>query len=159
MNEYKYLIKFDFDLSDVLDKQDDDCNIEILELNDECFDKVISDSNDIKEFEDWYNDGVEQNEQISVKDISYERQDDYVGGITIILNNELAGDKETFAKAVVEYFFETDWPTVEYNASGTTYEDYWDYARSSPEQRDVKFDYNDSESISSYDNVTITNVN
>lgn len=154
--EYKYLIKFDFDLSNILDKEDDDSTVEILELNDDCFEKVISSSDDIKEFEEWYNDGVEPDEYISVKDISYERQYDYVGKITVVLNNEIVGDKDDFAKAVVEYFFETEWPIVEYNISGTTYEDYWDYYRSSPEQRDVKFDYDDKESVSSYDNVTIT---
>lgn len=151
----KYKITFKFDIEDVLEYDDSEQTAEINEINDECFDETFNNDEKIKEFENWYNDGENEENKVIIKDINYDRADEDTGILEVTLESELK-DEKTFASELVSYLFEGDWPSVSYHVTGTSYEDYWDYARSSPEQRTVKVDYEDSANITSYSDVTIT---
>lgn len=152
---FKYKITFNFNIEDVLEYDDSEQDVEIEELDDECFDNVFDTDKKIKEFEEWYNDGLDNEDKVSIHDIIYDRDGENIGILEVTTNTELKEPK-IFADELVTYLFEGDWPTVNYHVFGTSYEDYWDYARSSPEQRTIKVDYDDSASITSYSNVTIT---
>ena len=151
----KYRIAFDFDLDEILDQADYDHHIAVIELNDDCFYELFKTKEDIRKFEEWYNDGLDNEDKVSIDDIIYDRDGDDIGILEVTTNTELKEPK-IFADELVTYLFEGDWPTINYHVFGTSYEDYWDYARSSPEQRTIKVDYDDSASITSYSNVTIT---
>lgn len=154
---FKYKITFDFNIEDVLEYDDSEQYAEIIELDDDCFDKTFDTDEKIKEFENWYNDGEIEENKITIKDIVYDRADEDTGILEVTLEFELK-DEKTFANELVSYLFEGDWPSVSYHVTGTSYEDYWDYARSSPEQRTIDVDYEDSASITSYSNITINKV-
>lgn len=154
---FKYKITFDFNIEEVLEYDDSEQSAEITEIDDECFDSTFDNENKIKEFEEWYNDDLSDEEKVSIVDIVYDRDGEETGILEVTVESELKEPK-IFANEIVNYLFEGDWPKVDYHVNGTSWEDYWDYARSSPEQRTIKVDYDDSASITSYSNVTINKV-
>lgn len=155
---FKYRVRFKLDIEDALEYDDSEQYAEITEIDDECFDKTFDTDEKIKEFENWYNDGYDSSsEKINVKNIVYDRQDEDTGILEVTLNDKLK-DEKTFADELVTYLFEGDYPTVRYHVTGTTYEDYWDYHRDSPEQRTVNVDYEDSTNVHSFSNVEIEEI-
>ena len=151
----KYKITFDLDIEDSLEYDSDEQYAEIVEVNDECFDETFDTEDKINEFQDWFNDGMLENEKISIINIEYDRDGEGTCILDVTTESEIQ-DTNAFAEEIISYLFEGDYPTVDYHVTGTSYEDYWDYARSSPEQRTIRVDYDDSVSIHSYSNVNIT---
>ena len=151
----KYKITFKFDIEKSLEYSNVyDEKIEIEELNDTCFDSVFNTDEKIKEFEEWYNNGLDD-DKISVNDIIYNKEGEDIGVLEVSLNSELKEPK-IFANEIIDYLFEGECPTVNYHVVGTTSEDYWDYRKDAPEQRSRKVEYDDSADVNSYSNVTIT---
>ena len=155
MNKYK--ITFDFDIEEAIDYDSDDYNIEIIEIKDDCFDEMLDTEDKIKEFQNWFNDGMLEPEKLDIIDIVYDRDGEGTGILEVNTEQEIK-DEDTFANELVSYLFEGEHPSIEYHITGTTCEDYWDYYISSPEQRLIDVDREESGTIYSYSNVTITKI-
>ena len=149
-----YKITFEFDIENSLEYDSDEQSVDISLLDDKCFDKVFDTKEKINEFQNWFNDGLSENEKIIINNISYDKNGYDEGILKVTLESELK-DEKTFADEIVNYMFEGDTPRVQYQVTGTSYEDYWDYNRESPEQRTVNVDYEDYGYINSYKNVNI----
>ena len=152
----KYKITFEFDIDEILD-QADNVSIEIEELNDKSYYDAFSSKEKIKKFESWFNAAESDNEKIQVFDIKYEGDYDNGGIVVITLESEYE-DLDMLKESILDYLFDIDWPTITAKVSGTTYEDYWDYKRSSPEQRSIDFDTIETYAISSYKNDKISKI-
>ena len=152
---FKYKITFNFNIKEALEYDNVEQDVEIEEIDDECFNDAFNTNKKIKEFEEWYNTSLNDEDKISINSIVYNRDEEDMGILKVTTNNELKEPK-IFADELVSYLFDGDWPTVKYHVGGTSSEDYWDYSRNSPEQRTINVDYTDSASITSYLNVTIT---
>lgn len=153
----KYEISFNFDIENVLEYDSDEQNVEILEIDDDCFDKTFDTKEKIKEFQNWFNEGLTEDEKISIINIRYERDGEDVGILEVLLKSELE-DTTTFANEIVNYLFEGDYPRLRYHLTGNTVEDYWDYQRDTPEQRLVKLDTEEYANIYRYNNVSIKKI-
>lgn len=154
----RYKITFEFDMESDLDYDKETQDVEILELDDECFDKSFDNLNKIKEFQDEYNNGTSnEDEKVSIINIIYDRAREELGILEVSLESELK-DEKTFADELVYYLFEGDSPKVYYHVYGKSYKDYWDYRHGSPEQREVIIDYDDSADLTSYVNVNIRKI-
>lgn len=153
----KYKISFKFDLDEILDQVDSDHSIDIEELDDQCFMDLFETKKDIKEFEDWYNDGVDtEDEKIKVIDIVYDGCYETDSEIEITLENELQeSELNNLKDMLMEYMFDTDYPVLRTYEYGTTYEPYWNGYRQEPDERKVSFEFNETYSISDYKNVKI----
>lgn len=150
----KYKITFDFDLEEPM-SYDDDYSVDILDFDDSSFYDIFDSKEKIKEFENWWNDGSDSDEdKINVIDLYYEGDYDESGEVYITLENEYK-DLEDLKTNILDYLFDNDWPTLRVQITGDSYEDYWDYARSSPEQRSIKVDYEEDFAISHYKNAKI----
>lgn len=145
---YKYKITFKFDIDGALSDVNDDYDIDIEEFDDSCFDEVFNSSEKIKEFEKWYD------EQLNISEIDYTADAEDIGVLIVTMQNKPNNEKD-FAKEIVYYLFESDWPEIKYRVTGTGYEDYWDYWKDTHGQRDVEIDYTESTSIISFSDVTI----
>lgn len=149
----KYKITFDFNIDDILNSVDDDENIEILEIDDEEFDKTFDSDSKIKEFEKWYNDTLADEEKINVANIKYNRSEELTGILIVDCNVKLPEPNE-FAKELVFYLFEGEWPTIQYSVSGINDSEY----NVGPENigyENEEFEYVESNFIHSYSNITI----
>ena len=153
---YKYNITFDFNIDDALEYDEDDQNVNIININDDCFNETFDTKDKINKFQDWFNEAEPEESKISINNIIYDGFDGE-GNLEVTLNSELQ-DEEEFAKSIVSYLFDNDWPKVTYRVSGTGWEDYWDYATTSPGQRDISVDHDDSAYVTSYLNIKIQKV-
>lgn len=151
----KYKITFDFNIENVLEYDSDEQGVDILEIDDIAFRKAFDTNDKIKEFQDWYNNGLSEDKQISIINIKYDNDFGETGVLYVTLKTKLE-DELTFAKEIVDYLFEDDLPRVNYHVHGNAYDDYWNYHKDSPDQKTVEVDYDDWASIDSYSNVTIT---
>lgn len=150
-----YKISFNFNLEDLsTDNSEDKIDIEILEIDDSCFDDIINDSTKIKEFENIYNENLDDENKVSILNVTYDKFEEEVGILKVTTKSELKEPK-MFAEELVNYMFEEECPTVYYNISGTVTEPYWDYTKSSSDERNKNIDYEDSISIDKFFNVTI----
>ncbi len=150
----KYKVTFEFDLDDILDQVDSDHHIDIEELDDQCFFNLFKSKDDIKQFEDWYNDSAESDdEKIKVNDIIYDGDYETESEIEIILENEIPeSEEENLKDGILDYMFDSDYPTLRTYEYGTSYEMYWNGARQEPDERKYSFEYDESYSISQYKN-------
>lgn len=153
----KYEITFMMDVEDALEYDDSEQSAEISYIDDDCFMETFDTPKKIKEFEDWYNADESDSNKISIENIIYDSDGEGQASLEVITKEPLQ-DENDFATIIVDYLFDGDYPYVHYHVTGTSYEDYWDYDRESPEQRTVEVDYDTSNSIHSYSNVTISKV-
>lgn len=153
----KYKITFDFNLDEIMD-YDDDVHVNIQEIDDQVFYNAFSSKEKVQEFEEWYNKDADSNEEIiKVIDIEYEGDYDTSGIVYVNLESDYKYP-DILKDNILNYLFDIDYPIVEVEISGTTYEDYWDYKKDSPEQRTVKFDNIETYSITSYNNAKIVKI-
>lgn len=153
---FKYKISFEFNIDDAI-KYDDELNVDILEINDDCFNEVFNTEEKIKEFQNWYNVGLSENEKLSILDIIYDRDGEKTGLLTVSLKSKLENEHD-FATELVYYLFEDCTPKIYYHVYGKTWKDDWDYRTNSHVQRTINVDYDDSASITSYSNINIVNI-
>lgn len=144
---YKYEVTFDFNYDYFMD--DEDLTGEIEYIHTEELEKKFNSENTLKEFNEWIDDG--EDNPINVTYMEFEA-DEETGYIHIETDNEIK-DPADFAKEVVNFLFETDWPTVTINFSGYIWKDAWDYHAANHTETREYVDYNDHFNIT-YDNVT-----
>lgn len=155
---FKYKISFEFDLDDVFRYDGDNQHTEINDIDDDCFQKAFSSKENINEFEEWFNDGLKDEDKISVISIKYNPYNELNGELLVTLSYKLK-DMQSFAKELVNYLFEGDTPLVNYHVNEINYKDDWDYHNDSHIQKRVEMEYDDSASIDSYKNVKIIELN
>lgn len=143
-----YLITFKYDFSEF--EYDEDVNVEIVWFECDEFEKEFNSIKDVKEFEEWYNEGNVE-EQVDIVDIVF-KTDEEKGYITVTLENELKNEKD-FANEIVDYVFEADPPTICVNFSGSAY--YMDWNGYGPVERKQSFDQDEMFTIDKYTDVEI----
>ena len=154
----KYKIEFDLDIEKVLDYDSDDQYVDIKEIDDYNFYKLFDGENKIKEFENWYNEDVSEDDKIEINSIDYNCNEYGECYIDVELENALKNENE-FADKLLEYMFQVeDYPTVFYHVTGKEYEDYWDGYSETPRQRIINVDYDDSAYVDSYCGLTINKI-
>ena len=151
----KYKISFDYDFSEIENYEDEDATIEINWLDTDAFSSEINTDKGIADFEEWYNDGIDN--PIHFKDIIFD-SDNETGYLDVITDKDI-DDLESFAEELVNYLFEGDVPTVSVNFAGIHYVMDWNYTRDEPYERKSKFDYEETFSINSYNNLRIKKIN
>lgn len=153
----KYKVTFDFDIKEALESEYDvdEQSAEILDIDDSCFNDIFNTRDKIKEFEDWYNVGLSNEEKITISDINYEPHGSESGIFNISINSELKTPKE-FANEMLEYIYDSDCPRIHYQVTGTSGQDAWDYKSGSYNEISVDIDYEDWISVGSYCNINIT---
>lgn len=153
----KYEVSFKFDLDEILDQADSNRNVEIEELNDECFYDLFSTDEKVKMFEEWYNDCCDSDEdKIIVKDIIYEGDWEDSANVILSLENELPEDQiNNLKNAVIEYLFEDDTPDVSVHEFGVDWRPRWDGYRQEPSEEKYEYDNYETYNINSYYDVKI----
>ena len=153
----KYEIRFKLDIEEALEYDKSEQSVEIINIDDTCFDKAFDSKDKIQEFENWWNESaISEDEKIKVLDITYDRDGEDIGILTITLTSKLNSDDEKILMdESVYYLFSLDYPKIYYHVTGTSFEDYWDYHRSTPEQRTINVDYDDNTYISEYSDVSM----
>lgn len=152
----KYEIKFDLDFEEDLNYDPDDQYIDNISIDDDCILDAFSTDEKVKEFEDWYNEGFDNEEDyIKFEYLDCDSDDEGQYCINLTTNKPLE-DEKSFAKEMIDYIFDAnDYPYVSYHVSGVAYEVYWDGYRQSPEERKVNVDFDDSEYVRHYTNLEI----
>lgn len=151
----KYEIKFDLDFEEDLNYDPDEQHIDINYIDDDKLLDTFSTDEKIKEFEKLYNEFEDEEDKIIFEDIDIDSNGKGKYYINVTVNKELNNEKY-FAEDIIEYIFNvSNYPRVSYHLTGTTWEDYWDGYRQSPEQRTIKVDYDDSEYVRHYINLEI----
>lgn len=150
----KYKLTFDFDLGEILSQEDSDHHIDIIRFDDNCFYDLFKTKEDIQKFEKWYNDGAtSEDEKIKLIDINYEGDYDYSSIIIITLENDILDDEfDNLKEGILDYMFDSCHPLLYTNEYGFSYETYWNETREKPDERKVKFNYEEIYSISEYEN-------
>lgn len=84
--------------------------------------------------------------------------DDETGYLDVTTDKDI-DDLKSFAEEIVGYLFDGDSPRVSANFSGTGYVMDWSYTRDEPYERKTQFDYDETFSITSYNNLKFEKVN
>lgn len=152
----KYEITFELDFEEDLNYDPDEQHIDINYIDDDELLDTFSTDEKIKEFEKWYNEPEDEEDKIIIEDIDIDSDGEGKYYINVTINKKLNNEK-SFAEDIIGYIFDvSNYPRVSYHVTGTTWEDYWDEYRQSPEQRTIKVDYDDSEYVISYTNINIS---
>ena len=152
----KYEITFELDFEEDLNYDPDEQHIDINYIDDDELLDTFSTDEKIKEFEKWYNEPEDEEDKIIIEDIDIDSDGEGKYYINVTINKKLNNEK-SFAEDIIGYIFDvSNYPRVSYHVTGTTWEDYWDGYRQSPEQRTIKVDYDDSEYVISYTNINIS---
>lgn len=152
----KYKITFNWDYSEFED-YDEDINAEINYFDIANFGEDVQSESGIKDFEEYYNEDLTDDDKIHVDtiDIEYDDESCYV---------ELSTDKalknpKDFAKEFVQYMFDgLEYPYVSVNFTGTSYTMDWNYTHDGPYERKQTVDYDEKFDIDSYTDLQIEKI-
>lgn len=146
----KYIIKFEFDQRELENNiyNEDELHTEIDEMDDNDFGDCFQSEKEIKKFEEWWNDGLEDEDKIIVSDADIEF--DQEGGTITITTNKEVHDEDAFADETLEYLFEGEVPSITLHISGYDYVMDWDGFRSEPYERRVEVESDETVELDKY---------
>lgn len=128
--EYKYLITFRFGTEELIDELNSDepnVTVTLNRVKDDPFVDAFSTKENIKDFENWYNDGIEnEDELIHIIDIKYDFDDVDAASITVITSSEIKDDS-LFMDSIFEFVEEFGKSKISYHESGYIDEIGWNY--------------------------------